>query len=148
MIFLSITELDKTDGDRNMKKAYISPVMECETFIPNEYIANCYNYEGIFHCYDGELNQNNHGYPCSKVEVKIVDGNATGHEAGSEKANVWIYNVNYGRNDISQAQKGDILYGISWSSDDIVNHTGKYNHKGWAEITSQVAISSSKPNAS
>ena len=131
-----------------MKKAYVKPVMECEAFVPNEYIANCYNYTGIFHCKYGEDRVNDHGYPCSRVEVTILDGEATGHEAGQEKANVWIYGVDYGRNDISQAENGDILQDISWWSDDIVNHTGKYHHEGWAEITSQVAISPSKPNAS
>lgn len=133
---------------KNMKKAYVKPLMESEAFVPNEYVANCYNYTGIFYCELGEKRQDNHGYPCSRVEVTILDGEATGHEAGSEKANVWIYDVDYGSNDISQAKKNDILYGISWWSDDIVNHTGKYHHVGRAEILTQVAISSSKPNAS
>lgn len=130
-----------------MKKLYVKPVMECEAFVPNEFIAVCYNYEAMFHCSLGENHQESHGDPCANTYVEILDGVATGHESGS-KWSVQIYDINFGGYDISEAEKGDIIRNIKWTSDDTVNHTGTYYHRGWCEITSQVAISQNNPNAS
>ena len=44
-----------------MKKDYQKPMLISEEFIPNEYVAACYNFKALFHCHYGENNTNNHG---------------------------------------------------------------------------------------
>lgn len=46
-----------------MKKDYQKPMLISEEFIPNEYVAACYNFKALFHCHYGENNTNNHGKP-------------------------------------------------------------------------------------
>lgn len=46
-----------------MKKDYQKPMLISEEFIPNEYVAACYNFKALFHCHYGENNTNNHGEP-------------------------------------------------------------------------------------
>ncbi len=48
-----------------MKKDYQKPMLISEEFIPNEYVAACYNFKALFHCHYGENNTNNHGEPCA-----------------------------------------------------------------------------------
>mgnify|MGYP007050111298 CR=1 FL=1 len=42
-----------------MKKDYQKPMLISEEFIPNEYVAACYNFKALFHCHYGENNTNN-----------------------------------------------------------------------------------------
>ncbi|EGX26705.1 hypothetical protein BSEG_04595, partial [Phocaeicola dorei 5_1_36/D4] len=32
------------------KKKYIKPILESEVFIPQEYVASCYDYDALFYC--------------------------------------------------------------------------------------------------
>lgn len=52
-----------------MKKDYQKPMLISEEFIPNEYVAACYNFKALFHCHYGENNTNNHGEPCATTYV-------------------------------------------------------------------------------
>ena len=54
-----------------MKKDYQKPMLISEEFIPNEYVAACYNFKALFHCHYGENNTNNHGEPCATTYVDI-----------------------------------------------------------------------------
>ncbi len=40
-----------------MKKDYQKPMLISEEFIPNEYVAACYNFKALFHCHYGENKQ-------------------------------------------------------------------------------------------
>ena len=54
-----------------MKKDYQKPMLISEEFIPNEYVAACYNFKALFHCHYGENNTNNHGKPCATTYVSL-----------------------------------------------------------------------------
>lgn len=36
------------------KKKYIKPILESEVFIPQEYVASCYDYDALFYCEKGK----------------------------------------------------------------------------------------------
>lgn len=40
-----------------MKKDYQKPMLISEEFIPNEYVAACYNFKALFHCHYGKTIQ-------------------------------------------------------------------------------------------
>ena len=76
-----------------MKKDYQKPMLISEEFIPNEYVAACYNFKALFHCHYGENNTNNHGKPCATTYVDINGIHATGHEGTIEKWGIPILNI-------------------------------------------------------
>ena len=78
-----------------MKKDYQKPMLISEEFIPNEYVAACYNFKALFHCHYGENNTNNHGEPCATTYVDINGIHATGHEGTIEKWGIPILNINW-----------------------------------------------------
>lgn len=135
--------------EKKKKKAYVKPEMHVEEFTPNEYIAACFDYEAMFHCYYGEKKQNGHGAPCANVTVSAKGQNITGNEdASTGKGKVTIYNVSLGTKQLEDAKVGDKFNNITWKSYDSVNFTGEYSHTGWCEITGEVAQIPGRPNHS
>lgn len=99
-----------------MKKDYQKPMLISEEFIPNEYVAACYNFKALFHCHYGENNTNNHGKPCATTYVDINGIHATGHEGTIEKWGIPILNIDWNGFDLSDAKVGDKIRGIKWTS--------------------------------
>lgn len=87
-----------------MKKDYQKPMLISEEFIPNEYVAACYNFKALFHCHYGENNTNNHGEPCATTYVDINGIHATGHEGTIEKWGIPILNIDWNGFDLSDAK--------------------------------------------
>src|SRR5699024_7884164 len=100
----------------SMKKDYQKPMLISEEFIPNEYVAACYNFKALFHCHYGENNTNNHGEPCATTYVDINGIHATGHEGTIEKWGIPILNIDWNGFDLSDAKVGDKIRGIKWTS--------------------------------
>lgn len=83
----------------SMKKDYQKPMLISEEFIPNEYVAACYNFKALFHCHYGENNTNNHGEPCATTYVDINGIHATGHE-GTIENGVYLFSILIGMDSI------------------------------------------------
>ncbi len=131
------------------KKSYVKPILNSEEFVPQSYVAACYDYNAIFRCYKGEKGIDWHGAPCATTIVEIKGVNATGHESGA-KTEVTIYDINLNDFDLSDENVGvgTILPKIEWKSKDTVDGTGEYSHYGTGEITSAVLQDSTRPNHS
>lgn len=134
-----------------MKKAYVKPLMESEAFVPNEYVAVCYNYTAEFYCSYGESSSNDphgmpHGEPCAVTKVEI-NGNfdMTGHETGG-KEYITISSISFcdGFELSPDMQKGTRIPCVNWTSYD----DGTYYHHGTGLITSAVAEIPGRPNHS
>ena len=135
-----------------MKKAYVKPLMQSEAFVPDEYVAACYNYTAEFYCRLGQQgssdwNGGNHGNPCSTTIVDI-NGNfdMTGHETGI-KEHINIYNINFcdGFELYPGMEKGTRIPCVTWQSRD---GGVTYYHEGTGKITSAVAEIPGRPNHS
>lgn len=120
-----------------------------EEFVPQTYVAACYDYNAIFRCYKGENGIDYHGDPCATTIVEIKGVNATGHESGA-KVSVSIYDIDLNDFDLEgeNVGVGTIIPNIEWKSEDTVNKTGVYSHYGTGEITSAVLQDPNRPNHS
>lgn len=142
-----------------MKKAYVKPLMQSEAFVPDEYVAACYNYTADFFCELGEnyigegypsssFDENGlqHGKPCSVTKVEI-NGNfdMTGHETGG-KEYITISSISFcdGFQLSTDMKVGTFIPCVSWISVD----DAEYHHHGTGRITSAVAEIPGRPNHS
>lgn len=160
--------MEKETKTMKKKKTYVKPEMHVEVFTPDQLVCNvCWNFTGTLSCdygsgrvgtvqykddgvtvagYLAPVTNELHGTPCSSIKITAKNGTVSGTELGSEKANVSIYNVS--GIDWSKAGIGVTQTGITWNSDDIVNHTGKYNHSGKITFDSAIEQVSGRPNHS
>ena len=69
------------------KKKYIKPILESEVFIPQEYVASCYDYDALFYCEKGKKGQDGHGAPCATTTVEVRGAQAQGWETGNKTGN-------------------------------------------------------------
>ena len=135
-----------------MKRTYNKPVLNSETFVPNNYVAACFTYRANLVCNLGQWHKNNncerlpqnqrgcyesngahHGAPCaeSTVTVTVRDGKTTlsGTE-GANKTHITLESVNIpGVNEVDHV--GQTFTDCNWVSTD----GGKYNHTGNGEVT-------------
>lgn len=138
-----------------MKKAYVKPLMQSEAFVPDEYVAACYNYTAEFYCsygekYPGKGSYDSHGMqhgnPCAVTKVEI-NGNfdMTGHETGG-KEYITISSISFcdGFELSPDMQKGTYIPCVNWTSYD----DGTYYHHGTGRITSAVEEIPGRPNHS
>ena len=61
--------------------------MESEVFIPQEYVASCYDYDALFYCEKGKKGQDGHGAPCATTTVEVRGAQAQGWETGNKTGN-------------------------------------------------------------
>lgn len=131
---------------------YEKPALICEEFVPNEYVAACYDYTAQFYCDYGSNGSkdpqtgNLHGSPCAITKVDIQGQKATGTETGAKEGNP-IFDINLFNFDLSTAHVNDMIGNVEWWSRD-PNGTGNYYHKGSGKITSEVLQDPTRPNHS
>ena len=135
-----------------MKRTYNKPVLNSETFVPNNYVAACFTYRANLVCDLGQWHKTNdcenmpqdrrecwdsngahHGAPCaeSTVTVTVRDGKTTlsGTE-GANKTHITLKSVNIPEVDQVSAV-GATFANCNWVSTD----GGRYNHTGNGEVT-------------
>ena len=135
-----------------MKRTYNKPVLNSETFVPNNYVAACFTYRANLVCDLGQWHKTNdcekmpqnsrqcyesngahHGAPCaeSTVTVTVRDGKTTlsGTE-GANKTHITLESVNIpGVDQVSAV--GETFENCNWVSTD----GGRYNHTGDGVVT-------------
>lgn len=140
----------------NMKKEYVTPTMAGERFSADEYVAACIT--GTIQCrYPGDPNQyddwtsgnhkiytdnegQEHGICGDDATISFNGSTATGFEFVNGKAVT-------GRpiSEISGYKEAAGTYYVTWTSEDKVNNTGTYHHKGRLIVSS---VDSKHPNHS
>ena len=136
-----------------MKKAYVKPLMQSEAFVPDEYVAACYEFDAMFYCdlgaaYPGEdsyeSNGLRHGSPCAHTTVHI-DGNyrITGKE-DNKPVQIDRGSVDLNGFDLTTARKGSVIPFVEWTSFDDY----RYHHHGYGEILSEIETIPGRPNHS
>lgn len=135
-----------------MKKAYVKPQMESEAFIPDEYVAACYEFDAMFYCSYGEAYPHEgswegslqHGSPCAETTVHI-DGNyrITGWEK-DKPVQIDRGSVDLNGFDLTTAHEGSIIPFVEWTSFD----KDTYHHHGRGVITSEIETIPGRPNHS
>ena len=152
------------------KRNYVKPVLNSETFVPQTYVAACYDFTAHLICAipgrsaynvnDGTTTRNDHGL-CANEAVVNIKG-STGYEVedgmintnrpisgltiGAEIAagTTTGFSSNIGSN--SGLENGK-YYRAKWTSTDNENHTGSYSHYGRAYVTGVIEIPG-RPNHS
>lgn len=136
-----------------MKKAYVKPSMESEAFVPQTYVAACYEFDAMFYCslgskYPGggsyESNGLQHGSPCAETTVHI-DGNyrISGWEH-NKPVQIDRGSVDLNGFDLTTARAGDRIPFVEWTSFD----DATYHHHGYGLITSEIEELPGRPNHS
>ena len=129
------------------KKKYIKPILESEVFIPQEYVASCYDYDALFYCEKGKKGQDGHGAPCATTTVEVRGAQAQGWETGNKTGNS-ISNIDLnGFNLNEELSIGTVIPSVKWISVD-PNGTGTYYHSGSRKITSKITQIIGRPNHS
>ncbi len=132
-----------------MKKAYVKPLMQSEAFVPDEYVAACYEFDAMFYCDLGlagssESNGLQHGNPCAHTTVHI-DGNyrITGWE-DNKPVQIDRGSVDLNGFDLTTAREGSVIPFVEWTSFD----DDTYHHHGKGVITSEIEEIPGRPNHS
>lgn len=138
-------------------KKYVKPIMSAEVFEVNECIAACYDYTVTLQCAipgqyankvnDGSRAHDNHGI-CANTARFDVSGNK-GFEVTYGKINTLrpISNIVIGESCTNSStfskdigtHSGDMTdgyYKATWTSTDLENGTGSYDHYGLAYVSS------------
>ncbi len=155
------------------KKSYVKPKLNSEAFVPQSYVAACYDYTAMLYCsapgsskvytndgtevgwgFDGLQ----HGGPCASGSIVEIRGNGTNQ--GKENLTGYsITNFKLGQaatqtesftNEYNIGSKAETLikgnyYRCSWCSSDGAN---TYYHVGVLKITSEVEEITGRPNHS
>lgn len=152
-----------------MKRVYESPRACAEMFMPNEYVAACYDYKAELYCaipgrsmsyvndgkntQQGPLDGHDHGGPCTSNNSCNIAGstgmeNSTGHAISNIKIGQRVsglgsrVSVNIGS---LSGELTDGYYKASWTNYDDAGLD--YNHYGIAQV-SGVLSDPSRPNHS
>lgn len=150
------------------KRNYVKPLLNSEEFVPQTYVAACYDFTAHLMCAipgtsesqvnDGTDARNNHGL-CANEAVVDIKG-STGYEVSNGKINYsrpisgltigaeivdgGSFSSDIGSN--SGLENGKNYY-AKWTSTDNENHTGSYSHYGQAYVTGVMEIPG-RPNHS
>lgn len=153
------------------KTMWTNPVAVVEQFVSNEYISACYDYTVSLSCaipgrysshvHDGTEARNNHGI-CANTATFDVSG-SRGFEVTDGSVNHLrpISNIVLGTKidantttgfstnigDRAVQLENGCYYRATWTSTDLENNTGNYNHYGLAYVTGAYA-DPNRPNHS
>lgn len=154
------------------KKNWGSTKIDIQTFVPQEYVAACFEYEAELNCDFGSFHKENtasnhrgtgcwptsgtfaghHGAPCADSYVRVVVQNGVATYSGYESrqsSTTHTFNplTNVYIPNIETLQLNSIIEGATWGSYDEDNHTG-VNHKGNGRVTSWKMTWTGHPNHS
>lgn len=124
-----------------MKKEYVKPLLESETFIPNEYIAVCLTlycaYPGTspWRCHDGDKVYQDeegmwHGAPCANGSYYNPDHQFEIENPSAEVYNVYVNGQIIDKNTNYDQFKPNKEYPAKWIS----NNGNEYKHQGMATV--------------
>lgn len=151
------------------KKSYVKPKLNSEEFVPQSYVAACYDFTATLTCAipgssshsvgDGTTARDNHGICGNAGTFKVSGG--SGYETndngttnilrpitnlviGAEASSNNGFSTSIGSN--NGLENGKCYY-ATWTSEDKEHNTGFYNHYGKACVTGVVDVTG-RPNHS
>lgn len=126
---------------KNMKKAYVKPLMESEAFVPDEYVAVCLTlYCAIpgrspYVCHDGTTTRVgedglDHGAPCANGSYYNPERQYEMEQPGSKVYSVFVNGISIDANTNYSQFKEGVEYPATWISDNGL----QYKHRGVATV--------------